>query len=70
MIFEMQRYKVFFQELFPAIRCNLFFFKEKKKRISTSIWAKPQIVLNGDPSDSTLIYPNLQKSFFPKMGDL
>ncbi|MEN9908123.1 MAG: hypothetical protein RLZZ540_1272 [Bacteroidota bacterium] len=29
-------------ELFPAIRCNLFIFKEKIKRISTAIGAKKQ----------------------------
>jgi uncharacterized protein len=33
-------------EPFPAIRCNLFIFKEKIKRISTSIWAKPSINMN------------------------
>jgi len=27
-------------ELFPAVRCNIFVFKEKTKMISTSIWAK------------------------------
>jgi len=27
-------------ELYPAIRFNLFFFKEKKKRISATIWAR------------------------------
>ena len=31
---------VFFLKLFPAIRYNLFFFKEKKKSISTAIWAR------------------------------
>lgn len=31
----------FFLEQVPAIRYNLLFFKEKKKRISTSIGARP-----------------------------
>ncbi|KUM19808.1 hypothetical protein AS885_08185 [Flavobacterium psychrophilum] len=30
---------IFFLELFPAIRYNLLFFKEKNKRIFTTIWA-------------------------------
>ncbi len=29
----------------PAIRYNLFFFKEKKKRISTAIWARAFVLL-------------------------
>jgi hypothetical protein len=31
---------IFFLELFPAIHCNLFLFKEKRKRISIAIWAR------------------------------
>jgi len=31
----------FYLKLFPAIHFNLLFFKEKNKRISISIWAKP-----------------------------
>ncbi len=32
-------------ELFPAFRCNLFIFKEKIKRIFTSIGARAQLEL-------------------------
>ena len=53
-----------------AVRFNLLFFKEKNKRISTSIRAKPQTGANDDLRDSTLIYSNLHNSFFPKMDVL
>jgi muramoyltetrapeptide carboxypeptidase len=43
-------------KLFPAIRCNLFFFKEKKKRIFTAIWARVAVF-------KTTICLYLQQSF-------
>ncbi|OXA68301.1 hypothetical protein B0A67_20855 [Flavobacterium aquidurense] len=49
-------YLVGFKELFPAIRFNLLLFKEKSKRISTTIRARTFGVKKG------VYYPNR----FPK----
>ncbi len=49
----MLRSVAFFLELFPALRCNLFVFKEKTKRIFTSIRAMlPQAFFCLDPRRS------------------
>jgi len=37
---------MFFKTISPAIRCNLFVFKEKTKRISTSIGASQDFYFN------------------------